>query len=123
MFKNYLKTTFRNFIRYKGYTSINIFGLAIGMAGCVLILFYVQHELSYNNFQKSSERIYRLVAERKAPAGTSIDIVTPPPLASALTNDFPEVTNFVRFLNTDNPLPLISSSSKRFYEKQVFFVY
>lgn len=122
MFKHYLKTTFRNFIRYKGYTSINIFGLAIGMAGCVLILFYVLHELSFNDFHKNSERIYRLVAEKKAPAGTSIDAVTPPPLAAALTNDFPEVTNCVRFLNTDNPLPLISSGTKRFYEKQVYFV-
>ncbi len=122
MFKNYLKTAFRNFIRHKGYTSINIFGLAIGMAGCVLILFYVQHELSFNNFHKNGARIYRLIAERKAPTGTSIDAVTPPPLAFALTNDFPEVTNFVRFLNTDNPLPLISSGTKRFYEKQVFFV-
>lgn len=122
MFKNYLKTAFRNFIWYKGYTSINIFGLAIGMAGCVLILFYVQHALSFDNFQKNSERIYKLVAERKSPTGISIDAVTPPPLASALTNDFPEVTNSVRFLNTDNPLPLISSGAKCFYEKQVFFV-
>jgi len=61
MFKNYLKVAFRNLLRHKAYSLINIFGLAIGMSLCILVLIYVQDELSYDTFHEKSDRIYRIV--------------------------------------------------------------
>ena len=104
------------------YTAVNILGLAVGMASCVLILFYVQYELSFDNFQINKENIYRLVLEKKVHEGTRNDAVTPPPLSPALINDFPVIKSSVRFATVDNPVPLVSSGDKRFYENQFFFV-
>ena len=59
MLKNYLKITWRNFIRYKMYTTINILGLAIGLSACILIFLWVQDELSYDTFHSKSDRIFR----------------------------------------------------------------
>jgi putative ABC transport system permease protein len=63
MFKNYLMVAFRNVRRQKGYSLINIFGLAIGMALCLLILIYVQDELSYDSFHEKADRIFRIMQE------------------------------------------------------------
>lgn len=63
MFKNYLIVAFRNLKRQKGYSLINIFGLAIGMALCLLILIYVQDELSYDDFHEKADRVFRVVQE------------------------------------------------------------
>ena len=56
MLKNYIKTALRNLFKHKGYSLINIVGLAIGMASCLLILLYVQHELSYDNFNEKADQ-------------------------------------------------------------------
>ncbi|UCE07963.1 MAG: ABC transporter permease, partial [bacterium] len=64
MFKNYLKTAFRNLQKTKMFSLINICGLAIGMAAFLLILHYVHFEKSYDKFHENSERIYRLRYER-----------------------------------------------------------
>src|SRR6476661_5883667 len=64
MIKNYFKIAWRNIKRQKAYSGINIFGLAIGIAGCLLILQYVSFELSYENFQVNKNRIYRIQQDR-----------------------------------------------------------
>jgi putative ABC transport system permease protein len=64
MLKNYFKIAWRNIMRYKAYSSINILGLAIGIAACLLILQYVAFELSYENFQTNKDRIYRVQQDR-----------------------------------------------------------
>src|ERR1700733_5011672 len=64
MFKNYFKTAWRNIRRHKAYSSINILGLAIGIAACMLILQYVSFELSFENFQQHKDRIYRVQQDR-----------------------------------------------------------
>src|SRR4030095_9016384 len=64
MIKNYLKIAWRNIIRQKGYSGINIVGLAIGVAACLLILQYVSFELSYENFHENKDRIYRVQLDR-----------------------------------------------------------
>ena len=64
MLKNYFKISVRNITRQKGYSAINILGLAIGIAACILILQYVTFELSYENFQVNKDRIYRLKQDR-----------------------------------------------------------
>jgi len=60
MFKNYFKIAIRNLRRHKGYTLINLAGLAVGMACGALILLYIRHELSYDRFHQKAARIYRL---------------------------------------------------------------
>ena len=64
MFKNYFKTAWRNVKRHKAFSGINIFGLAIGIAACLLILQYVWFELSYEDFQVNKDRIYRVEQDR-----------------------------------------------------------
>src|SRR3982750_4232759 len=64
MFKNYFKIAWRNTMRHKAYSAINIFGLAIGIAACLLILQYVMFELSYEHFQVNKDQIYRVQQDR-----------------------------------------------------------
>jgi ABC-type antimicrobial peptide transport system permease subunit len=97
MLKNYLKFIFRSLRRHKGYSFINISGLAIGMASCLLLLMFVNDELNYDAFNEKADRIYR-VAGSFFYGGRNFDIaVAPAPMARALINEFPEVDNAVRF--------------------------
>jgi putative ABC transport system permease protein len=64
MIKNFFKIAWRNIKRHKAYSGINILGLAIGIAACLLILQYVSFELSYENFQTNKNRIYRVEQDR-----------------------------------------------------------
>jgi hypothetical protein len=61
MFKTYIKTAWRTLLRNKAYTAINISGLAVGIAACLLIFIVVQFELSYDTFQNNYDRVYRIV--------------------------------------------------------------
>ena len=65
MIKNYFKIAFRNLVKNKFYTSINIIGLAVGIATCLLILLYVLDELSYDRYNTKANRIYRVNNEVK----------------------------------------------------------
>jgi putative ABC transport system permease protein len=97
MLKNYIKTAIRNLLKRKGYSLINIIGLAIGMASCLIILMFVSDELNYDAFNEKADRIYR-VAGSFFYGGRSFDIaVAPAPMAQVLIDDFPEVENAVRF--------------------------
>ena len=60
MIKNYFKIALRNLLKYKGHSLINIVGLAIGVASCILIAFYIQHELNYDRFFRNGDRIFRV---------------------------------------------------------------
>jgi len=64
MFRNFIKTAFRNIVKSKFYSSLNIVGLAVGLATCLLIVLYVIDELSYDRWNKKADRIYRLVEGR-----------------------------------------------------------
>ncbi len=118
---NYLKTALRKIRRQTGHSLLNIAGLAVGMACCVLILLYVQHEWSYDRYHDNFRGIFRLIAEHKTPDGTRFDATTPPPLGPALAMDFPSVAQVVRFLVPDNPTPLVARGDARFYEKAFVF--
>jgi len=121
MFRNYLTIAVRNLVRHKIYSFINISGLAIGMACCILILLFVQDELSYDGYHEKAGQIYRIVVERHAKGKMKSTVSTPAPMAPALLNDFPEIVHVVRFFNQDNPTPLVRYGDKRFYEKRFFF--
>ncbi|GCC53339.1 ABC transporter permease [Chryseotalea sanaruensis] len=91
MLRNHLKIAFRNLLKQKTFTLINAFGLAIGVASCVLLGLYVNHELSYDKGFKDSDRIHRIVLERKYPDQTSIIAGVPHSLASVAVQDYPEI--------------------------------
>ena len=99
MFKNYLKVAFRNLWKNKGFSGINIIGLAIGLATCLLIMLYVMDELSYDKFNKKADRIYRVDGDIQFGGNHFIMAVAPEPMGATLKKDFPEVEQFVRFRN------------------------
>ena len=113
MFKNYLKTTFRNTTRHKGYSFINLTGLAIGMACTLLILLLVKDELSYDRFHENGKDIYRIMSY-----GTKYMIEgfdgTPAPLAPAVKEEVPGIVNYARF--SDVPKLVCKYGDKVFYE-------
>ncbi len=99
MLKNYIKIGVRNILRHKGYSFINIFGLAAGMACCILILLWVQDELSFDRFHKNRDNIYRVLTEIHTNQEFTI-YYTPPSLANSLKEDFPEVMEAFRLGRT-----------------------
>lgn len=105
MLKNNIKIAFRNLTKYKVFSIINIAGLSIGLACCMLIGIYIKDELTYDKHHKASDRIYRLTREFKSPDGsTSLHLSKlAPPFAPLLRTDFPEMevmTYFVSFGGT-----------------------
>ncbi len=102
MLKNYFKIAIRNIKRHKGYSFINISGLAIGMACCILILLYVTDELSYDKFHKKSDRIYRINAISSIGTTTRHYATIPPALATGLADSIPEIEGFTRLMDQDS---------------------
>ena len=94
MLTNYFKIAYRNLLKNKVFSLINIFGLAIGMAACLLILQYVSFELSYDNFHEKGDQIYRVVNDRYQ-NGELIQhgTITYSPVGTALNEDFAEVVH------------------------------
>ena len=100
MFKNYLKIAFRNIKKYKGYSFINIAELAIGITCCILILLWVHDELNYDRFHKNLSDIYRIISvDTEGREETKWSAKSPPPMAQALKDNFPEVIKATRFGN------------------------
>jgi putative ABC transport system permease protein len=97
MFKNYLKVSFRNIFRHKVHSLINIVGLAIGMAACLLLSLWLLDELSYDRFHENADRIYRVVYEYQENGRIKRIASTPAPLGPALVNEFPGIQKVVRF--------------------------
>ena len=91
MFVNYLKIAFRNILRNKTHSIINIVGLAVGIACCVVILLYVRNELSYDTFYKDADRIFRVYVNSSTNGQQSCNCKTAAPLGKTLVRDFPEV--------------------------------
>ncbi len=98
MLKNYLKIISRNIRKHKGYSFINITGLAIGMACCLLISIWVLDELSYDKFHEKAQRLYR-VEEDQYYSGRVFHVsVTPHPLGPALVDEIPEIVDATRYV-------------------------
>jgi putative ABC transport system permease protein len=97
MLTNYFKIAWRNLLKNKGFSAINIFGLAIGIACCLLITLYVVDEMSFDRFHEKADRIYRLNTEVKYGGAEQSLAQTPDILTTTLKKDYPQVENFVRF--------------------------
>ncbi len=116
MLKNYLKIIIRNIRKNKGYSFINIFGLAVGMACCILILLWVKDELSFDRFHDNADVIYRVTEHQYDSSGDYFPVaVTPWPLAEALKDDFPEIVDSARLRILSGRL--ISYKDKKFNER------
>ena len=118
MLRNYLNITLRNFLKNRAFTLINISGLVLGIATCVLISLFVLHELSYDNFHDKSERVFRLTEILHLPKEDRPQAVTSPPMAPALKTNFPEVENTVRLSGSSR---IVSVADKKFYDTQVWY--
>jgi putative ABC transport system permease protein len=97
MFKNYFIASVRSLMRNKGFSTINIVGLAVGLATFSLISFYVFSELSFDRYHKNADRIFRIVENLKTENEMLFQSVSSPPMGPHFLKDFPEVVNYVRF--------------------------
>ncbi|HMK25918.1 MAG TPA: ABC transporter permease [Chitinophagaceae bacterium] len=126
MIKNYFKIAWRNILRQKGYSGINIIGLAIGVAACLLILQYVSFELSYENFHENKDRIYRVQQDRFNKGKLSTQWAAG---AYAVGNSFkdaiPEIEEYVKLAPRDPVIAEVNNQplkiNKVFYATNSFF--
>src|SRR6195952_6159173 len=104
MLKNYFKTAWRNLRKNKTYSIINIAGLAIGMAACIVIMLFVFYERSFDRFH--TKNIYRLNEVQKFPGMVSSQKVALSmfPMGPTLKNDFPEILKYTRISWWEKPL-------------------
>jgi putative ABC transport system permease protein len=114
MLRNYFKIAFRHLVKYKVYSFINIAGLAIGIAACLLIVLWVYDELSYDRFNTNVDRIYRVFEENATVSPVFRSVSTPIGLAPRLQNDYPEIQFATRFKRGDRTL--VQCNEKSFME-------
>ncbi|MEJ2507731.1 MAG: ABC transporter permease [Ignavibacteriaceae bacterium] len=121
MFTNYIKVAIRNLKKHKGYSFINILGLSVGMACTILILLWVQDELSYDRFLPDSDRLYRVIDSEKYPNGEeSLFSLNPPSLAPELVSQYPDIISAARLRTVKSSV--IQYDDKRFNEDNLTFV-
>ena len=96
MIKNFFIIAWRNLIRKKSFSFINITGLSIGMAAAILILLWIQHELTFDKFYKNQDRIYQAWNRYEQEGKINCWTNTPKPMAKAIQQDYPEVEHTVR---------------------------
>ena len=101
MFRNYLKVALRNIVRHKGYAFINIAGLAVGMACCILLLLWVQDEFGYDGFHENIDNLYRVEMDQRTDDQWFHVPVTPYPMAQALVAEIPEIADATRYDRAD----------------------
>jgi len=114
MIKNYLLTALRNILRQKSFSFINIFGLALGLACTLLILLWVQDEISYDRFHKNLDQLYRVVEDQYYSGATYHVTVTPYPSGPVWAEKIPEIKEAVRLQWTGGML--FRYEDKAFYE-------
>lgn len=119
MFKNFYFIAIRNLLKHKGYSLINISGLAIGIAGFIFISFYIINELSYDRFHSNYENIYRINGTYSTAVMSGDNATTPVPLANTLLNNYPEVVKATRILKSGSFL--IGRGNKKISEDGILF--
>lgn len=128
MFKNYFKVSYRNILRNKTFSSLNITGLSIGLASCVLIMIYVKNELSYDKYHENYNNTYRISHYFGENGEVDSTLVHPPseyqiwgnaPISAALKAYFPQVKNVFRFTTPNSYL--LEYDGKRFQEDNIIF--
>lgn len=101
MLKNYIKTAYRSLLKNKGFTAINVLGLSVGLATCLLIVFYVMDELSYDKYNIKADRIYRVSLKAGLNGHAGAYSTSEAPLKDALKDNFPEIEKATRLIDKD----------------------
>ena len=118
MLKNYLTVAVRNTLRHKIYSFINIMGLAVGMACCIIILLGIQDTLSYDRFHENADDIYRIIQEVKFTNFSEIWAITSGPVGPSLKKDFPDIINAARIVW---PIQILLTYKDKHFEEKVVF--
>ncbi len=127
MFKNYFKIAFRNIVRHKAFSVINIAGLAIGIASCLLLYAVVKYELSYDKFQPEYKQIYHVVTQKKYTDHITYNSGVPIPALDAIHLDFPQITTGALWAGYGSQVTVLdagksnTSGEKKFIEESGFF--
>ena len=121
MFKNYVKIAWRNLMKYKFISFINLFGLTVGLTCCLLIVAYIVNELSYDKFNDKAGRIYRVTRSFNTPDGVEVLHLSAvaPPAGPLLKNDFPDIEKMTRTLSNGNTA--MKYGDKLFNENTAYF--
>ncbi|MDX9769114.1 MAG: ABC transporter permease [Tenuifilaceae bacterium] len=119
MLKNYLKTAYRNIIREKYYTMTNIVGLAVGIACCVLILLFINHESSYDNYHTKADRLYRLYIDGKFGDNLIGSSKTSAPIKDAFEHEIAEIEQVTRLMESIRPV--VRKDEDSFIEENFFY--
>jgi putative ABC transport system permease protein len=124
MLPSYLLTALRNMGKYKTYTAINVFGLTLSITSCLLILLYLQHELSYDKFHTNAKHVYRIVVDRQYSNGNMQQYATTSfPLGPALQKEFSQIQSMARVFSPKwiSEKVKVSYKDNHFYEDRFFF--
>ena len=126
MFKNYLRTAFRNLSRNRSYAFINVVGLAVGVAACLLIFLVIQYEKSFDNFHKNKERIYRVAVRYNGPDGITYGRGSALPAGKQLRLDYPQLQKVASIMGSQgDQLTIVDEYNRptesKFKEQGLFF--
>jgi putative ABC transport system permease protein len=123
MLSNYLKIAIRSFLRQKYYSLINTLGLALGTAACILILLFVEDELSYEKGFEKNDQIYRLVEDFPMGTHLSQSATVPFPTKNSLMTDFPEVINAALIYRPSSwgQTPILKLEDQEYFEDDFIF--
>lgn len=119
MIRNYLKLALRNMMKYKFFSAVNILGMSIGIASCLLLLLYVVDELSFDRFHANADRIYQVGLHGKIGGQDIMVANTCPPMAEALVREVPAVKQATRIANFWGA-PTLKYGDKTFTEEKIF---
>ena len=118
MLNNYFKVAVRNILRHKAYSFINIVGLAVGMACCIIIFLGIQDTLIYDRFHENVDNIYRIIQEVKYANFSEKWAITAGPLGPSLKKDFPDIINATRLVW---PVKILLTYRDKHFEEKVVF--
>src|SRR5690242_6746172 len=124
MIKNYFKIAFRNFRKNKAFSFINIFGLAVGLASCLLIMLYIFNENGYDNYHKDVDRLFRIASVNNMGETWA---AAPAPLALDVKNNLPEVEQSTRLMTFHDIAKMLikyndGNEKKQFFETNGYYV-
>ena len=113
MIRNYITTAIRNLLKHKGYSLVNLIGLALGLAGCILMLLYIRYETSYDDFHLKKDRLYRIEVNHLHDGRENKFTTTPSAWAPVLLADYPSIENLTRLR------PLLEQQSVQLEDRSV----
>ena len=120
MLKNYLKIAYRNIVRSKTYSIINILGLTIGVTCFLILTLFILNEISFDTYNENADRIYRIGVDTRIGNSETMNSKSPGPLAAALKRDFPEVESYTRIGYFGNRV--FQYENKSFREWSIYWV-